>query len=244
MKRKSNGGNIEIIIFVIFSIIGIGMFIGGVCFLIYSMNFSKIAKETTATVTEITRTRDHDGDVHHEVYVDYEVEGESYTHVHLNYYSSSMYKGGKINILYDPENPGRISSKGGNTFMCAVLMGMGVVFGAVGIIPMLVSMKKNRKQKRLRQNGRVLHANVVSMDINRSYTVNGRHPYYLICEYRDEYSGKTYRFKSGNIWKEVVLNSLDDQYIDVYVDPQDFSQYAVDVDGFIQKSQANIIDYT
>ncbi|MGN0401279.1 MAG: DUF3592 domain-containing protein [Acetatifactor sp.] len=244
MKKKRNGGLVEVIIFAVFAIVGIGLFIGGVFFLKSSLEFKKIAKETTATISEIRTSTDSDGDIHHSVYVTYKVNGDTYKDRPLNFYSSGMYEGKKMTILYDPNNPNRIGSASNNIFTTALLMGMGLIFGSVGAIPLLLRAKKSSKRNRLRENGKVLHAKVVNIDINRSYSVNGRHPYFIICEYQDEYSGKTYRFKSENIWQEVVLNSMDEQYIDVFVNPGDFSQYTVDVEGFLNRLQSDVIDYT
>lgn len=244
MKKNRNGSLAEVIVFAVFAIVGIGMLIGGVFFLKSSLEFKKIAKETTATISEIRTSTDREGDVHHSVYVTYKVNGEEYEDRPLNFYSSSMYQGKKLTILYDPDNPNRIGSESNTTFTAALLMGMGVIFGSVGIVPLLLKAKKSRKRNRLRENGKILHAKVVNMDINRSYSVNGRHPYYIICEYQDEYACKTYRFKSDNIWQEVALDSMDEQYIDVYVNPADFSQYTVDVEGFLNRLQSNVIDYT
>lgn len=225
----------------LFGVIGLVFVIAGIFWIVSVNNFKKIAVETVAEITTIDTYRDSDGDRHHTVYVDYSYDGTSYDHVSLGFYSSNMYEGKEIELLLDPNNPRKISAKDEGYFGGIIFIIMGTVFGGVGLISLISSIKRNSKKKKLLEQGYYVVAIVESIDVNTSYTVNGRHPYLIYCVYQDPYSGMLYRFKSENLWTNPESVIQPGYGITVYVMPNDFSTYYVDVESIFQ---GNIVDYT
>lgn len=130
---------------------------------------------------------------------------------------------------------------GGIAFFSVIPLFMGIIFSLVGFIPLIISAKKNKRQKNLLTNGRVLYATVDEITWNGSMTVNGQNPYLILCSYKDEYQDVIYRFKSNNLWIDPIHVFPVGSTIEVYVDPNDYSNYYVNAEKTIE---AKIVDYT
>lgn len=240
MKRKKKQRNsFPVLFFLIFALAGFGMLIGGFVSMARSYQFRKTAVEVSGTISQITSYRDSDGDLHRRVLVSYSYNGQSFDDVSLGFYSSSMREGKNIPLLVDPQDPGHMTSKSGDIFAYVVLLAMGVIFAAVGIVPLIVSLAGARKRKKLTATGRQLHAVVEYTDVNRSVSYNGRHPYIVYCTYQDPSTDVTYRFKSKNLMRDPGYSPEDP--IEVFVDPEDYSNYVVIADG---PANPKVIDYT
>lgn len=234
-------GKIIYLPLIIFSIVGIGLLVGGIFYYMNYNNFKSKAEEVTGEISRIESYYDSDHDLRHQVYVSYTYDGVYCEDVSIGSYSSSMYEGKKITLLCDPENPHHIMEKSSGTIGGLILMGMGAIFSVVGIIPMVVMIRKNIQKKKVRSNGKVLHAVVDSIDYNRNYSVNGRHPYVIYCSYQDEYKDISYRFKSENLWTDPSIIFSTGSPIDVYVDPNDYSKYYVSAE---QALEQKVVDFT
>ena len=107
-------------------IIGIIMIIIGIKIYISVSKFLKIAKSTQAEITDIKTERDFDNDLHHTVFVAFNVDGETY-HGKIIEYNSTMSVGKKITIYYDPANPNNFKGPSPR-FPAYILMILGVIF--------------------------------------------------------------------------------------------------------------------
>lgn len=220
----------------IFIIVGIGLIAMAAFICFKSSSFKRKAVEVPATISRIesyttTRSSKHGRrtKTHHNVYVTYEFNGMTYENIPLGSYSSDMYEGAVVTILCDPDNPVDIDNKRMLYFPVILLSIMGVLFGAGGIIPMAISIKKKKKKENLMRNGRTVYAIVNDVSENPSYSVNGRHPYKIKCTYTDESGFRKYEFVSGNIWDDnPELDFPVGSSIRVYVDVNDYSKYYVD----------------
>lgn len=239
MARPPKKSYFPAVIFLLFGIIGIGLLIGGFIFLGSSLRFRDTAVEVTGTIVEIQTSQHSDGDVTHTAFVDYSYDGQSFEHAALGYYSSSMFVGKEIPLLVDPKQPGHMTSASGDILGYGILLGIGVIFVLVGFVPMVCMTVSSIKGKKLLETGKRLSATVERVDFNLSITYNGRHPYIIFCTYQDVYQGVTYRFKSKNLMQEPGCAPGDS--IEVYVDPEDYSKYVVNVDSL---PNPRVIDYT
>lgn len=234
-------GNFIIIFFSIFAVIGIGLLLGGGFWIFRGVSFIQSAVEVTAEIVDIETYRDYDGERHHRVYVDYSLNGVTYTDMPLNEYSSDMYVGKEIVLFCNPENPGQTMSNFGIYLGGGILLFIGFVFALVGLIPLILSARKQHRQKKLLTNGQILYATVDDIVLNTHYTVNGQHPYVIYCSYKDEYRDIVYRFKSNNIWTDPGYVFPVGSSIEVRVDPRDYSHYYVNAEQSISQK---IVDYT
>lgn len=229
------------IFFGIFALIGIGMLAGGIFWIGHNLAFRQTAVEVPAQIIDIETYYDSDGDSQHHVWVAYTHGGTTYSGVPLNEYSSNMYIGKEITIWCNPEDPYNVISDTGIWLGGCILLFMGVVFAAVGIVPFITSTLKAKREKHLLENGQVLYATVENIVWNTSLSVNGRHPYVIYCTYKDEYKDITYRFKSNNLWTNPESVFPPGSEIQVYVERNNYRKYYVNADTAVSQ---RIVDYT
>lgn len=229
------------VLFIGFLIMGILFIAGGIVSYIEGKQFAKRSKKVTATIADIVSYYDSEDELRHHVYVDYEYEGEQYTDIMLDSYSSGMHEGNDIDLLIDPEDPYSVRTPGGYVILGAVFSGLGVIFALVGGIALVVGSVHRKKVGRLLETGRRLYATVEAIDYNKTITVNGEHPLVLKCSYYDEGTGVTYRFKSNNLWTNPEIVYPVGSTVPVYVDMDDYSKYHVDVETELN---AKVVDFT
>lgn len=224
----------------VFLAVGIGLFAGGLIWMVNAVSFKSTAEKITGEISRIETYRDSDGDRSHSVYVTYRYGGKLYEDVAISSYSSSMYEGKEITLYCDPEHPGNIMEGSLYYIGPILLIGMGAVFGCMGGGVIVTRFVRSAGQKRLKANGRSIYATVEQTVHNRNMSVNGIHPFYLICTYRDEYKDITYRFRSHNLWTNPSTVFPDGSTIEVKVDGDNYSKYYVNTDELDRK----IVDYT
>lgn len=224
----------------IFLAVGLGLFAGGLVWLISCFHFRETAVEVPAVITEITRRLDSDGEYHYNVYISYEYDGEVFEDVSISSYSSSMYEGQEITLLCDPEHPGKIELSSMIYFGPVLLMGMGALFSVIGGFVLITFVVISSRRKKIKTQGKILYATVEQIAYNVNYSVNGFHPYIIYCTYRDDYRDVTYRFKSENLWSDPAVLFPVGSSIEVRVDENDYSKYYVNVEAVEKK----FIDYT
>lgn len=225
----------------IFAIIGVVLLVSAVMVYISDRKFMVEAEEISGVIDTIETYRDSDHETHHRVYVDYTYNGQQYGKVQVSFYSSSMYEGKEIILYCDPKHPERVVVKGADVFADIMLSVMGVIFLCVGIIPIIGSIRRKAKIKKVQETGRTLYATVDEISCNTSYTFNGRHPYVIFCSYRDDYKNITYRFKSESLWFNPEPAVTAGSMIRVFVEENNYKNYYVDTESMIR---GTIVDYT
>lgn len=225
----------------VFLLAGIGMIVGSIYMLKNFAEFKETAEEVSARIVKIESYYDSDDDLRHRVYVTYTYDDVVYDDITLNFYSSDMFQGKEIALLCNPDFPTDVRGASAHDPAGMILLFMGVIFSLVGGIPQVLSIRNHLRNKRLMQEGKVLHAIVESVDLNTSVTVNGRCPFIIYCNYKDEYKNVLYRFKSDNLWTDPSPVFPPGSYIDVLVDPNDYSKYHVNAEQMIEQ---RIVDYT
>lgn len=237
---KKNTNKFMILLSSVFLLIGLGLLAGAVFWTYYASMFKKQAVEIPAEIAAIEAYRNSDGDISHQVYVNYEYDGKQYKMVALNSYSSSMYEGKEITLYCDPEHPGKIQEKSLFYMGPIILMIMGIIFTAVGAGLIIGFSKRPLMERKLKKNSRTLYATVTDIRLDTSFSVNGENPYVIYCNWKDEYKDLTYRFKSRGVWADPSEYFPVGGTIPVRVNPKDYSQYMVDVEAM----EKRIVDYT
>lgn len=225
----------------LFAIFGFVFIIVGILWAVSADSFLKNAAEVSAVISEIESYRGSEGDTSHRVYVDYFYDGQEYKDVRLNEYSSGMYEGKEIQLMLDPDNPRRLMSNVGLYIGPIIFIGLGTVFAVVGVLSLIWTGRKAHNKKQLIASGQYIYATVESIECNKSFSVNGRHPFLIYCTYRDAYQDIIYRFKSDNIWTNPEYVIQPGNEIKVFVDRENYKNYHVDVEGILQ---GKIVDYT
>lgn len=230
-----------IILFSIFAAVGIAMIVGSFI-LLHAMNqFEENAYEVPGVITDIKEHYDSDDKVSHDVYVKFWYDGEKYEGRRISSYSSDMYVGEEITLLYNPAYPTRLDVKGAKYWLFGILCGMGVIFLLVGSVYPVIMIIKSIKKKNLLRNGMALSATVEEIRWDTSLTVMGRHPYVIICSYHNPGKDVTYRFKSEGIWTNPEEVYPVGSSIEVMVDVNNYKNYYVKAQ---EKISEKIVDYT
>lgn len=218
---------VELFIFRFFTVIGLFFFIIG-AFLCYGAFNLEDKIYTTGVISEIITKNGIDGD-EHLVYVTYEVDDKTYN-TQLNFYSTNFYEGKEIDIYYMSGKPMEIGVKGFEYFVL-IFPGMGLLFMIIGSIGLIFISKNKKIFESLKSNGEVVYANYLETTLNTSYSVNGRNPYVILCEWYNSEDSKRYIFKSENIWinLEGIIKEKNITLIPVYINRKNIKKYFVDV---------------
>lgn len=222
------GNKVENLIWIIFFGIGLIFVIIGIVICANIFNY-KNKVETTGIITEIGSYRDLDGQRENSVYVEYTVDGRVYESA-LNGYSSNFYEGKEIEIYYDINNPSKIGVKSID-LVFLIFPGIGSIFLVIGGVGIIIKGRRKALEKKLMSYGDKVFAKIIDVCNNTRYTVNGRHPYVIICQWDNEIDGKKYIFKSGNLWFDPTL-AIEQKNIDtlpVYIDMNNKKKYVIDI---------------
>ena len=225
----------------LFAVIGFIFIIVGIIWLVSGRRFVQSAVKVSAVISEIESYRDSDENVNYRVYVNYSYGGQRYEDIRLNEYSSSMYEGKEIQVMLDPDNPKKLMTNLGLYIGPAVFIGMGAIFTSAGVISLVGMGRKSSAKKKLIASGQYIYGTVESIEYDKSYILNGKHPFVVYCTYRDDYKDIVYRFKSDNIWTNPEYVIKPGSEIRIFVDHQNYKNYHVDIESILQ---GKIVDYT
>lgn len=227
----------ENLIWIIFGSIGIVFVIVGIVLFSYIFNYeNKI--ETKGVITNISSYKKSNGERANDVYVSYYVDGKKYESK-LNGYSSSFKEGKEIDIYYDKDNPNEIGSKSIN-LVFLVFPAIGIIFIIISGIGIYFKIKNKNLEKKLKENGTVIYANYIETIVNTGYSVNGRNPYNIICEWNNPEDNKKYILKSKNIWvnPEFLITQKNIKTLPVYINMKNKNQYVIDINSLTE----NVVD--
>lgn len=133
--------------------------------------------------------------------------------------------GSPYRLMVDPVNPVRATDY--------FLVLMGGIFGAVAIITLgigftiwFVMGRGERRREELLQFGQRVTGVIVELRLNRSVTVNNRHPWVAIATCTHPSTGEQLTVKSHMLWKPTVAEG---DKITIAFDPMDDRKYAMDV---------------
>lgn len=228
MKVKSAAG-VTNIIGIVFFLVGVLLVIVSTVIFVGNKQFEANSEKTMAVITEIDtyRTRSNgETETRHDVFIEYEVDGKTYNR-ELNNYSSSMYEGKEIEVMYNPDNPADARADDG--FAWVILAIMGLVFGVIGGGLFFTSVIAGGKRKKLMANGERVTGTITDVITVTNVRINGRHPYKAEVEVIDHLTGEKYLYSSKQVINDIsyMIGST----VDVYVDTNDKSKYYVDLDS-------------
>ena len=235
-SRGNRGSKYATIVFMvvgtIFLFVGISQILSGV-FLLKNSGDNEDYVEISAVISDIIVEQDSDGEYDHEVYLTYTYDGVTYENKRFNMYDSSMYEGKEIDILCDPENPEKITSKFGLKLPAIILFIIGGLFTFVSIIVIIVmicTLKKPKETKdKLEKKGMKVKATVEEIQRDDGFAT-GEYGYRIICVYNDEKENVMYRYKSDILVDDPSSYYYKGASIEVLINPEDYSEYHVIVE--------------
>lgn len=190
--------------------------------------FLKNGKETVGIISRIEKEYDGD-DVDNTVYVKYHIYDDEYEN-RINSYSSDMYEGKKISLIYDINNPNHVKAKF-ETKIVYIFLILPLIFGIIGLIFVILMIKRNKLMKNLMRLEYYVEANIDLIEVNKYYAVNGIHPYIMHCSYNGN------SFKSGNFYEDIksIIDTNEIKKVPLYVNLSNPKQYVVDLESLKKK---------
>lgn len=154
----------------------------------------------------------------------------------------SMYsKGQSVDVVYQPAKPqdARINSTMDMWYLPGFMGSVALLMTFVAIGLALSIIARRRERQRLMSIGHVITTEVYSIMPDTSMSIKGRHPYRILSRYHHLESGRTYVFESDPIWYNPEEFFSDVKDLPVYVDPQDYSKYYIDI-SFLPKVEIKV----
>ncbi len=237
MKIKES--NSSRVILWVFIIVGSLCALTGLTLGIVNAVDSKNYISTQATISYLDTYTNSDGDTSHIVKVDFEFDGQQYSDVELNFWSSDMYVGQEITILCHKENPLIIKSSLIAILVPCVVTGFGLLFFVITLFPLKKELKIRKNAKIAKEQGELVLCKIVNIITDKSYRVNGRYVNNIIeCEAINDSVTSTYKSAPFSKKYFVEIGST----INVYRNREDSSKYYVDLNS-IQPPQITF-DYS
>ncbi|WP_167954849.1 DUF3592 domain-containing protein [Anaerosporobacter faecicola] len=109
MGRKCKNEGLRLV-GIILVIVGVGLCVAGVRYGKYIAESNKNESSVVATITNITSYENSKGKEETDVYVTYEIDGQTYE-TQLYGYSFTWYKGKKLTLSYNPNDPYDVSAQ-------------------------------------------------------------------------------------------------------------------------------------
>lgn len=196
--------------------------------------------KTTATISDIechTEKINHKSTNVCSTSVNYEINNEKYENVDLGYTIPFSFKGMKTIVYYNKNHPYMLKPMG------TLFIGIGaILFGIFFIILeyktfYLPAKKQEKQSKNLLENGKQIYVTVTKIKPDKSYSSNGKNPYYAACTYIDE-NGKKYYLKTESTFADLETwfkNQGDtDVLIKAYIDKNNPKIYHVPVENLFK----------
>lgn len=224
VKTKSQSQKrIEFILGLVFSLLGVILVFSGINKTISNNNFKRENTQIEATVTDSNSNNKYTA-------VSFFIDEKEYNSISKTY-SSQIKTGDKITIFYSKENPNIIFIENGNT-NGGVFIGIGIVLLAIGLSSVLHKLNNSVNKEEIIKTGKKIQADLDDIVYDIKTTANGVHPYYVVCTWKNKLDGKTYKFRSENLWynpKEHIKKSNIEK-IPVYIIPTNPNQYYVAIE--------------
>ncbi len=225
------------IIAIVFILVGLVATFVGTGIAIDRMDLSdKI--ETTAVITDIITYR-KDGDKHYKTVIEYEAYGFPYEKT-LEGYNFTHRVGKELHIYFRANAPHVIMTKSAR-FISLLFPLFGLLFTAMGIGMLTTATGWKWRKASLKESGTLIHAPYVNTELNTRYSVNGIHPYRIVCRWMDPEDGTERMFYSENLWEDpsYIIENRNITTFTVYLEPKKKKRYLMDIDRVLETAEAS-----
>lgn len=144
-------------------------------------------------------------------------------------------KGEKVEVLYSSKNSQNAKI---NDFLSLwsgsiMLLAIGSPFVFIGLTFIFAVVLKNRKVNYLRQSGVPIETELLSVELNASFSINGKHPFRILTQWQNPSTSEHLVFVSDNIWFD-PSDYMENNKITVFVARDNLQKYDVDL-SFLPK---------
>lgn len=226
--------------FLIFTLIGFGLFLLTAQIFQASREFVKTATTTKGEVVRMVAIHNSDGTTYAPEVAFTNQSGEVIFFTSgLSTSPPSYAVGDIVDVLYKPDDPKsapRLAGIAGNYLGSIILFVFACIFTLAGFVPFTVLWLRGRREVWLKAHGLHIQATVKNIVQNKNYTLNNRHPWQIQAEGQTPQSTTTTLFKSSNIWEDPTGDVKIGDIVSVYIDPQNPKRSMVDID-FLRKNK-------
>ncbi len=220
----------------LFSLIGLGMLFGA--FLLFNGTNSFLSEATRAegTVVDLVRSRSSDSTTYAPVVTFMNQQGQDIEFVSSVSSNPPSYSiGEKVTVLYRPGEPQNAKIDGFFSlwFGVIILGALGSIFFLIGAGIIITTLLKGRKEEYLKKNGVPIETDFQSVELNGSLSVNGRHPFRVLSQWRNPATSEVHLFHSNNLWYDPT-SYITSKRITVFIEPDNPKNYLVDL-SFLPK---------
>lgn len=143
--------------------------------------------------------------------------------------------GEAVEVLYIPgdERNAEINATSSLWLGHLIAGGLGSVFFLIGVGFFVVSWLRAGKESQLRSQGMPVQAAFQRVELNRSFEVNGRHPFRLVAQWQNPTTSELHVFESDNLWFDPTPFVTQKQ-LTVFIDAANPRRYHVDT-SFLPK---------
>lgn len=143
-----------------------------------------------------------------------------------------------VDIVYLPDQPERavVDDFTGRWLLPTFLLCFGGLFAAMGGTVMAIDRSSRRAENRMRDEGTLVMAEVTGCHPDSSLNVNGRTPWRVSAQAKDETSGKYKSYLSPPIWID-LSKPLKGKSVRVMVDPSGADDYWMDLTDYIEEDE-------
>src|SRR6218665_1718264 len=216
---------------IVFLIVGAGLLAGAVYSYADKKAFLEKAESAQGTVIEMIARRSDNSTTYCPV-----VRFKAKTGQEITFTSSvssnppSYSVDETVEILYDPADPKEANINGfASLWLVPLILGiLGTIFFLIGALSYLFGYLKNKRKQNLRETGKQVSAKFTQVQLNTSYTSNGRNPFQIYSQWQDPKTNELYVFKSDNIWFDPTEFVKTDT-MRVFIDPENPKKYVMDL---------------
>jgi hypothetical protein len=212
-------------------IFAFGLFIGT-----KNYEFVNSAQKTSATVIRLDVVHDSTSreDLYRPVFA-FSLDGRT---IEFPSQSSSrpagFQEGETVDILYNPKNPkdAKVNSFDALWLGVIVALFLGLVSSLLGGFFLQRFFARKGLKKWLASNGKSVSVKISQVRQDTKYSLNGKNPFVIECQWNDENSGKVVTAVSDHLWfnPDISGHAKVGSDIEVLLDPQDPSRNYIKVD--------------
>lgn len=135
---------IYLVLFTLCALIMLFMLIFSISKTLYFHNNREDFIKTEAVISKITEQKDSDGDVDHDVYINFTFDGVEYEDVRYSQYSSTMHVGDSLFVEVDPADPDNLPE---DLTVAAIVFGLAFILMSALLWLMAIKPLQAAKEK-------------------------------------------------------------------------------------------------
>lgn len=138
--------------------------------------------------------------------------------------------GENVEVIYHSKQPKEAKIKGFFAIwgLETIMGSVGAIFFCIGFALLFSDQKKKSIRKYLRQNGRRITPDYLWVELNEFYSVNNKHPYQIMAQWKNPANSEVHIFKSDNIWFD-PKEFIGTEKITVLIDSKNLKRYLMDL---------------